>query len=203
MDALDQLPGKPEVIRFLLETEGRVMLCVDATLEGVDVPRRFQRDRELRLVLNVRMPQPIYVQPDHIESELRFGGVPHHCIVPLTAVWGAYNPDTGHGVFWPDSMPDIIRFRYEQAAMEQGLLSMEAVFTTPTNPLKEGEVIPLHAPIKPPTVPASPSAPPVAQGRPQLRVIEGGPPTEGEESPPATPPSRPPRRARPKLKLVE
>lgn len=102
-------PDKAEVVRLLLETEGRVMLCLDATREGVDVPRRFATDPGLMLVLNSKMPQDIEIGMDGIASELRFGGIPHFCIIPYAALWSAFNPDTNHGMLWPESMPASIR----------------------------------------------------------------------------------------------
>ena len=102
-------PDKAEVIRLLLETEGRVMVCLDAAYEGVDVPSRFAGDRGLMLVLNRKMPQPIEVGAEAVESELRFGGVPHYCVIPYGAIWSVFNPDTNHGMLWPESMPDSVR----------------------------------------------------------------------------------------------
>lgn len=109
-------PDKIEVVQYLLETEGRVMLCVDATQPGVNVPRRFNRDDELRLILSNKMPTPLKVGPRTIEALLGFGGVGHMCVIPLHALWGAYNPETGHSMFWPDSMPERIRRRYHMAS---------------------------------------------------------------------------------------
>ncbi|MBF0135768.1 MAG: ClpXP protease specificity-enhancing factor SspB [Magnetococcus sp. DMHC-1] len=108
----DQQVGKGEVIRTLLEREGRVMLCVDATCKGVEVPRRFASDTGLRLVLNTKMPQSIEIGLRTVESELRFGGIPHYCIIPYEALWGAFNPDSGQGMLWPEAMPEQLRKGY-------------------------------------------------------------------------------------------
>lgn len=104
---------KANVIRFLLETEGRVMLCIDATQKDVDVPRRFANDPGLMLVLNGQMPQPINILSDSITSELRFGGIPHHCVIPYTALWSAFNPDSNHGVTWTDAIPESVRHTHD------------------------------------------------------------------------------------------
>ncbi|MBF0154459.1 MAG: hypothetical protein HQL64_12025 [Magnetococcales bacterium] len=110
--AHEQQVGKGEVIRALLEREGRVMLCVDATCKGVEVPRRFASDTGLRLVLNAKMPQSIEIGPKAVESELRFGGIPHYCIIPYEALWGAFNPDSGQGMLWSEAMPEAVRRSY-------------------------------------------------------------------------------------------
>ncbi|MBF0126345.1 MAG: hypothetical protein HQM02_03950 [Magnetococcales bacterium] len=103
---------KADVVRLLLESEGRVMLCLDATRPGVVVPRRFASDIGLRLILNSNMPQSIDIGPDTIESELRFGGIPHFCVIPYEALWGVFNPDSKHGMFWTESMPEEIRAQH-------------------------------------------------------------------------------------------
>lgn len=111
-----QFTQKAEVVQLLLATEGRVMLCLDATQTGVIVPRRFASDKGLRLILNKNMPQSIEITPHGIESELRFGGIPHFCVIPFAALWGVFNPDTNHGMFWTESMPEEIR---QQHALEE------------------------------------------------------------------------------------
>ncbi|MBF0123913.1 MAG: hypothetical protein HQL60_01095 [Magnetococcales bacterium] len=133
---------KADVVRILLDQEGRVMLCLDATCPGVSVPRRFASDHGLRLILNIQMPQPIHIGANAIESELRFGGIPHYCVIPYKALWGAYNPDTSHGVLWQDSMPEDILAQHhsfgESISWQEGLTSKSpppekegAVTTTP------------------------------------------------------------------------
>jgi stringent starvation protein B len=183
-------PGKAEVVRFLLQDEGRVMLCIDATQSGVEVPRRLLKDQGLRLILNRQMPQRIDIGPETIESELRFSGIPHYCIIPHAALWGAFNPDTGHGLFWPESMPEAIRHNFERHNILEGAAPPEApdspsIFARPTGSGKKEPVA---------GQPPEPQKP-----RPQLTVIEG----EGSES--ETPkPSNPPRkRDRSHLRLVE
>ncbi|MEO5332919.1 MAG: ClpXP protease specificity-enhancing factor SspB [Magnetococcus sp. YQC-5] len=141
---------KPDVIRLLLETEGRVMLCVDATKPGVQVPRRFSSDNGLRLILNSIMPQPIEIGPKAVESELRFGGIPHYCVIPYEALWGVFNPDTHHGMFWTESMPEEIR---KQHGLEESLTQLPKPEPTP---VPEAEPVPKN------------------KKRFELRVIEGG-----------------------------
>ncbi|MBF0401998.1 MAG: hypothetical protein HQL90_14695 [Magnetococcales bacterium] len=120
------LPNKADVIRLLLESEGRVMLCLDASLKGVDVPRRFSHDPGLMLVLNSAMPQPIHILPDAVASELRFGGIPHYCVIPYAAIWSVFNPDTHHGMVWPEDMPeDMQEIQNEISLTLDGLLPEE------------------------------------------------------------------------------
>lgn len=163
------------------------MLCLDATHHGVAVPRRFAMDRGLRLVLSSRMPQPIEIGLTTIESELRFGGIPHYCIIPYDALWGAFNPDSGHGMFWPASMPPDIREGFDAHGMDARLPPGLRIQSANGNARK-----------------VAPAPPVRASGKPRLQVIEGGS-EEGQEGQvaessqkPATPPPR-----KPHLRLVE
>ena len=84
------------------------MLCLDATYQGVEVPSRFKNDTNLMLILNNKMPNPIEVGKNSVCSELRFGGIPHFCTIPFDAIWSIFNPDTSHGMMWPESMPEDV-----------------------------------------------------------------------------------------------
>ncbi|MBF0189309.1 MAG: hypothetical protein HQL50_15400 [Magnetococcales bacterium] len=197
--------NKPELIRYLLESEGRVMLYLDATHTGVEAPRRFRNDIGLRLILNRTMPHPIEFKEHAIESELRFGGIPHYCILPYDAIWGALNPDTGNGTLWPESMPEPIRKNYQRSqsmfpnvftdtsslptssAMATGEQEKERTAPTPRLERFPGVVVA-------PTKKSSPKP------GPTLTVVKGGM-DDGESEEP--PPDDPPPGKRPHLKLVK
>lgn len=170
---------KAKVVKRLLEHEGRVMLCLDATCQGVEVPRRFSSDPGLMLVINVNMPQAIEIGPVAIESELRFGGIPHYCIIPYNALWSAFNPDSQHGVLWQESLPAIIR-------QQHGSLP-----TGPLKPLPDDDDWPLLG--KSPGLGLGQTE--VRSGAPALKVIEGN----GD----IPPPEHNPGRVRPKLRVVK
>ncbi|MEO5349223.1 MAG: ClpXP protease specificity-enhancing factor SspB [Magnetococcus sp. YQC-3] len=174
------LPDKAAVIRLLLEREGRVMVCLDATQKEVDVPRRFCTDPGLILVFNSTMPQPIHILPDSIASELRFGGIPHYCVIPYTAIWSAFNPDSNHGVVWPESMPESVRHTH-------------GVMQLPLEEIEPDEAFAAEA------LPTSPSPVQEKRGAPFLQVIDG----DGEEDSPAEAAPATSRARRPHLRLVE
>ncbi|MBF0444937.1 MAG: hypothetical protein HQL68_05060 [Magnetococcales bacterium] len=125
----NKLTNKGEVIQLLLETEGRIMLCIDATYHGVEVPSRFKNDTSLMLILNSKMPHPIHIGKTSVQSELRFGGIPHYCLIPYDAIWSAFNPDTNHGMMWQDSIPDDV--------LKQHGLSQLSGLTLPIQPPKK------------------------------------------------------------------
>lgn len=182
------LPEKADVIRRLLELEGRVMVCLDATQKGVDVPRRFGHDAGLMLVLNRSMPQPIHIRPDAVVSELRFGGIPHYCVLPYTAIWSVFNPDTNHGMVWPDDMPEHVYDTYAALPLTlDGVLPEQAQYAQMGFEAEEA-----HPPI-PPTLPDKKSLP-------VLTVIDGGQATPSSEHPI---PSKATKARKPVLRLVE
>ncbi len=177
-------PDKARVIRLLLAKEGRVMVCLDATQRGVEVPRRFGTDQGLMLVFNKTMPQPIEMLPDCIASELRFGGIPHYCVIPYTAIWSVFNPDSNHGMVWPDFMPEGVRFPHHVIP-----LSLEDEMPKPS-PQAERAI----------EVPAADPPEPERKGSPVFQVIDGGgsQASVGEHLAPADPKTR-----RSHLRLVE
>jgi stringent starvation protein B len=178
------LPDKATLLRVLLENEGRAMVCLDATRAGVDVPRRFSNDPGLMLVFNVNMPQPIEVLPHCVASELRFGGIPHYCVIPFDAVWSVFNPDTNHGMVWPDDMPESVRHSH-------GVLQLPLQPIYPSEPILAGVANEAISFGEPPAV--------EARAVPQLRLIEGG----QQESEVQAVSSAVVKSGRPNLRLVE
>ncbi|MEO5363151.1 MAG: ClpXP protease specificity-enhancing factor SspB [Magnetococcus sp. DMHC-8] len=178
------LPDKASVIRLLLETEGRVMVCLDATRKGVEVPRRFCTDPGLMLVFNINMPQPIEILPEHLASELRFGGIPHYCVVPYTAIWSIFNPDTHHGLIWPEEMPAEVRATH-------GVMQLPLTLPPGWD----------ARPVQPAAAPVADCPAPAQKQAPFLWVIDGGGGREqaGGEALIADRPSA----RRPHLRLVE
>ena len=168
------LPNKASVIRLLLEAEGRVMVCLDATQKEVDVPRRFCTESGLMLVFNSTMPQPIHIEADTIASELRFGGIPHYCIIPYTAIWSVFNPDTNHGMVWPDSVPEGVHDMQWATQLSLADFSPEAFAQAE----RAAEVAPALARAVPVVAKKVPSF---------LRVIDGGgSPSDGARTPQVT-----------------
>lgn len=187
----NELPDKARVIRFLLGTEGRIMLCLDAAWEGVEVPRRFLDDPALMLVLNREMPQPIHFLSDAVASELRFGGIPHYCIIPYAALWSVFNPDSIRGMLWLDSVPERVSDAHGVLHMPMELVTTEEVDLWHD---EEGEAHPEVATADG-DAQDQPGPASAQEKAPFLRVIEGRGETPPEEA--AT------QSRRPHLRLVE
>ncbi len=102
---------KAKQLRKFFDEKGRIYIVVDATTDDVIVPDFLQGDPALRLVLNTRMPQPIYIRDGFVESNFSFSGAAHHCVIPMNRIWAAYVPDLDmeSGLIWQDSIPETVK----------------------------------------------------------------------------------------------
>lgn len=103
--------AKAKQLREFFARHGRIYIVVDATGDEVDVPDYLKGDPALRLVLNVRMPQPIYISDGMIESEFSFSGQAHLCRIPMHMIWATYLPggEMEQGIIWEQDVPETIR----------------------------------------------------------------------------------------------
>jgi len=103
--------AKARKLRAFFQKHGRIFIVVDATAEAVRVPQYLKSDPALRLVLSVRMPQPISFHDDALKSELSFSGKVFPCRIPMRYIWASYVPEQGMdaGILWEADMPDSIR----------------------------------------------------------------------------------------------
>ena len=62
----------------------------------------------LNLVISLNFRRPIDILEDGIYGSLSFGGRPHKCVIPFTAVWAVYEPETQKGQVWESSIPEDI-----------------------------------------------------------------------------------------------
>jgi len=102
---------KAKKLRNYFNDNGRIYIVVDATTDDVQVPEFLRGDPALRLVLNTRMPQPIYIRDGFVESNFSFSGAAHHCVIPLSHIWAAYVPeqDLESGLVWQDCIPETVK----------------------------------------------------------------------------------------------
>jgi len=109
--------AKARQLRAFFAQHGRVYIVVDATSPEVQVPPHLRGDPALRLVLNQRMPQPIHIRDDALQSDFSFGGQPYPCLIPMRAIWAVYPPEAGieQGIVWEQDIPDALRTTGEQA----------------------------------------------------------------------------------------
>jgi len=102
---------KAKKLRKFFNEKGRIYIVVDATTDDVVVPDFLLGDPALRLVLNARMPQPIYFRDTFLESNFSFSGAAHHCVIPYHRIWAAYMPESPleSGLVWDDCIPETVK----------------------------------------------------------------------------------------------
>jgi len=118
---------KEKQLRDLFQAKGRIFIVVDATADDVDVPQFLKGDPALRLVLNARMAQAIYIKDGAVASTFSFSGTPHSCYIPMAHIWAAYEPDGDleHGLIWEESVPLMIRSVVSQLEEQHEVESSE------------------------------------------------------------------------------
>lgn len=76
-------------------------LMVDATIDGVDVPRAHVRDGRIVLNVSYDATRHLDIGNDWVSFEARFGGVPRQLRFPTLAVQSVYARETGEGLMFP------------------------------------------------------------------------------------------------------
>jgi stringent starvation protein B len=103
------MPSKEEVAKAILATTA-LRVHLDPRRTGVLVPDGFARDPNLVLEFgtNLYVPVPdLVVDEVGIRGTLTFGGVPFHCTVPWTAVFGLFDAEARGQVWKEDVPPDL------------------------------------------------------------------------------------------------
>jgi stringent starvation protein B len=82
-------------------------LVVDASVSGVVIPLQFVQDGKIILNLSYSATQNLTMSNESIEFNARFGGQPHHVVVPTQAILGIYSRESGQGLIFgeQDSIP--------------------------------------------------------------------------------------------------
>ena len=103
--------AKAKALREYFSRHGRIYIVVDATSDDVLLPDNLKGDPALRLVLNSRMPQPIQIRDDRLDSDFSFSGTIYSCQIPMHTIWAAYLPDGDleQGIIWDEDVPELIK----------------------------------------------------------------------------------------------
>jgi stringent starvation protein B len=103
--------AKAKALREYFSRHGRIYIVVDATSDDVLLPENLKGDPALRLVLNSRMPQPILIHDDKLNSDFSFSGQVYSCQIPMHTIWATYLPDGDleQGIIWDEDVPELIK----------------------------------------------------------------------------------------------
>jgi stringent starvation protein B len=83
-------------------------VVVDASLDGVEVPRQFVQNGKIILNVSYSATNGLTLGNDLVRFHARFGSVTHDVMVPVQAVLGIYARETGQGMIFSenDASPD-------------------------------------------------------------------------------------------------
>jgi stringent starvation protein B len=96
---------KRDVLKEMLE-HGLTMVHLDARSAGVDVPTNLRDQNHLRLNFSYRFYLDTFdISDEGICASLSFGGTPHLCTIPWTAVFGMMSQVTQQFQIWPEDVP--------------------------------------------------------------------------------------------------
>lgn len=86
---------------WILDNSCTPFLVVNATLEGVEVPREFVNDGQIVLNISPNAVRDLEVGPDWVLFRGRFKGVSYDISVPVEAVLGVVAKENGEGMWFP------------------------------------------------------------------------------------------------------
>lgn len=81
-------------------------IVVDATLNGVDVPRQYVQDGKIILNVSHSATSGLALNNDSVRFRARFGGATYDVSVPISAVLGIYARETGQGMIFSEADPN-------------------------------------------------------------------------------------------------
>ena len=98
--------NRPYLLRALYEWIGdndmTPHLLVDATCEGVQVPKAEVKDGRVVLNIAARAVAGLDMGNRELRFKARFGGVSHSVVVPMPAILAIYAQETGQGMMLPE-----------------------------------------------------------------------------------------------------
>lgn len=101
-----ELSRRPYLLRamveWMIDSGHTPHAIVDATLDGVEVPRAFVNEGRIVLNISPSATQGLSISADYMAFNARFSGVVHNVMVPIAAVLGVYARETGEGMVFPE-----------------------------------------------------------------------------------------------------
>ena len=99
-------PRRPYLLRamheWICDSGCTPHLVVDATADGVDVPRAYVKDGKIVLNVSMSATAQLKLGNDEVSFSGRFGGASMYVRVPIAAVLAIYARETGQGLVFSD-----------------------------------------------------------------------------------------------------
>lgn len=130
MDANEMTPRRPYLFRafydWIVDNELTPYIVVNTTINGVLVPAEYIQNNQIVLNIAPLSVGQYSVNNEQIEFNARFGGNPHHIVVPMAALEAIYARENGVGLgFEPEP-------QYEENVEEEPKEQPQK----PTNPFR-------------------------------------------------------------------
>lgn len=101
--------SRPYVVRalydWIVDNDCTPYVLVDATAEGVVVPRQYIKNGQIVLNISPSAVMDLMLENAAMQFNARFGGVPTQIYVPMSAVLGIYARENGQGMLFDAEQP--------------------------------------------------------------------------------------------------
>ncbi|HGJ5873669.1 MULTISPECIES: ClpXP protease specificity-enhancing factor [Arsenophonus] len=163
MELLGMSPRRPYLLRahyeWLLDNNMTPHLVVDVNIFGVNVPMEYAHKGQIILNITPSAVGNLELTNESVSFNARFGGVPRHVEVPMSAIIAIYGRENGAGMMF-EPEPE-----YESGAGDSIAQSENLVLVSDTELSNEAQEIT--------SISSSDDEPPTPpKGRPTLRVIK-------------------------------
>jgi len=105
-------PLKPYLVRslyeWILENGMTPYLLVDASYEGVIVPKAYVSDERIILNTHPSAVQNWVLDNEAVSFSARFSGISENLYVPISAIMAAYTKENGKGMMFDDQFEDDV-----------------------------------------------------------------------------------------------
>lgn len=88
---------------WITDSEQTPHIVVDATLQGVEVPRQYVQGGKIILNVSHSATSGLMLGNDTVRFRARFGAATYDVCVPIAAVLGIYARETGQGMIFSDA----------------------------------------------------------------------------------------------------
>lgn len=99
-------PQRPYLLRalydWIVDSEEIPYLLVDATTEGVEVPREHVQDGQIILNVGPNAVRDLHISDEYMMFASRFDGRHFEIVLPMSSVRAIYCKDSGEGMVFPD-----------------------------------------------------------------------------------------------------
>lgn len=159
---MEMTSTRPYLIRaiydWILDNRGTPYLLVDATFDGVRVPRQAIKEGQVLLNIAPHAIDRLELGIDEVRFNARFSGVSQSIVAPVAAVLAIYAQENGQGMMFPAESP-----------LEEGLEAKPEVAEPSPEPLA---AVPDAGEQDVPDGSDGSDAPRPERARPSLRIVK-------------------------------